>query len=70
MDMLIKIVNKRSILQLPILTDKILNNKNFNEEIWENAITKVNTPESRITDPKLLVSTIRCYILPLLVMKA
>lgn len=38
----------------PILTDKILNNKNFNEEIWENAITKVNTPESRITDPKAI----------------
>ncbi|MBJ8501665.1 MULTISPECIES: hypothetical protein [Acinetobacter] len=36
----------------PILTDKILNNKNFNQGIWENAITKVNTPDSKITDPK------------------
>ncbi|MCI3881037.1 MULTISPECIES: hypothetical protein [Acinetobacter] len=43
-----------NITTAPILTDKILNNKNFNEEIWENAITKVNTPESRITDPKAI----------------
>ncbi|MDQ8997462.1 hypothetical protein RFH54_16145 [Acinetobacter soli] len=36
----------------PILTDKILNNKNSNSEIWNSAITKVNTPDSKISDPK------------------
>lgn len=37
----------------PILIDKILNNKSHKElNIWSNAITKVNTPECKITDPK------------------
>lgn len=41
-----------NITTAPILTDKILNNKNSNSEIWNNAITKVNTPDSKISDPK------------------
>lgn len=41
-----------NITTAPILTDKILNNKNSNTQIWKDAITKVNTSDSKITDPK------------------